>query len=151
LALSHIWDTQKDDEHYLAAAKGAPESIADLCHLNSVQKQKLITQMEPLFKQGLRLIGVAAASVAKNQLDGHDQRDFDFQFVGLLAFEDPIRPSVPAAIKECYHAGIRVCMITGDYPGTACHIAREIGLNDPEEYLTGLDLQSLDKKNYPIN
>jgi len=75
--------------------------------------------MKPLLDNGLRLIGVAVAAVAKDRLCDCGQHDFDFSFVGLLGFSDPIRPSVPGAIKECYAAGVRVCMITGDYPGTA--------------------------------
>ena len=47
------------------------------------------------------------------------QHDFEFEFLGLIGMEDPVRPGVPEAVKECYSAGIRVVMITGDYPGTA--------------------------------
>ena len=65
---------------------------------------------------------------------------FDFEFLGLIGLSDPIRPSVAAAIRECYSAGIRVVMITGDYPGTAMNIARQIGLVPADEVVTGPEL-----------
>lgn len=142
LALSHIWE-MGDGDRYVVAAKGAPESIIDLCHLSGAEVAAVDEQMKPLLKKGLRLIAVAAASVKKNKLPDCGQHDFDFEFVGLLGFCDPIRPSAPQAIKECYDAGIRVCMITGDYPDTARHVARSVGLRNAEKYLTGDDLRCL--------
>ena len=56
------------------------------------------------------------------------QHEFEFEFLGLIGLADPMRPTVPDAVRECYTAGIRVVMITGDYPGTAQSIARQIGL-----------------------
>jgi Ca2+-transporting ATPase len=142
LALSHVWESE-DGDRYAVAAKGAPESIADLCHLSASETAALEFQIKPMLERGLRLIAVAQALASKPQIAGASQREFDFKFVGLLGFRDPIRPSVPAAIKECYAAGIRVCMITGDYPGTAQFIAREAGIVNSGEYLTGADLRKL--------
>ncbi len=142
LALSHVWEAGEGD-HYVVAAKGAPESIADLCHFPEEKKNAMIEQMRPLLDNGLRLIAVAFANVAKGDLPKH-QHEFDFKFIGLLGFADPVRPSVPGAVKDCYRAGVRICMITGDYPGTACNIARRIGLKNPDEFLTGEDLRALD-------
>ncbi|HEY9249996.1 MAG TPA: cation-translocating P-type ATPase, partial [Rariglobus sp.] len=68
-----------------------------------------------------------------------------FEFLGLVALADPIRPAVPGAVHECQTAGIRVIMITGDYPGTATSIAREIGLENPEHPITGPDLATMDR------
>jgi Ca2+-transporting ATPase len=141
LALSHVWEPG-DGDRYVVAAKGAPESIIDLCHLSGAKKAAVEERMKPLLEKGLRLIAVAAASAEKTKLPDCGQHDFDFEFVGLLGFCDPIRPSAARAIKECYDAGIRVCMITGDYPGTAQHAARAVGLKNPDEYLTGDDLGS---------
>ncbi|KAA6358091.1 MAG: putative cation-translocating P-type ATPase, partial [Streblomastix strix] len=56
------------------------------------------------------------------------QHDFEFEFVGLLGFVDPIRPEVPDAIQQCRQAGIKVCMITGDLLGTAVNVAKKIGI-----------------------
>ncbi|MFA5743105.1 MAG: cation-translocating P-type ATPase [Candidatus Paceibacterota bacterium] len=144
LALSHVWDSAKKDR-YLVASKGAPETIADLCHLSDLQKGEMLEQMKPLLLRGLRLIGVAVAEIPKSELPSR-QHDFSFKFIGILGFADPIRPSVPKALEECYNAGIRVCMITGDYPGTAQQIARKIGLKNPENYITGEELEKLSEK-----
>jgi Ca2+-transporting ATPase len=59
---------------------------------------------------------------------------------------DPVRPSVPDAVNECYNAGIRVCMITGDYPLTARKIGQQIGLRSPENIITGSELQKMTDK-----
>ena len=68
---------------------------------------------------------------------------FSFEFLGLIGLADPVRPGVPAAINECHDAGIRVVMITGDYPATAQNIAREIGLTRPQECITGAQLNRM--------
>ncbi|MCX6778551.1 MAG: cation-translocating P-type ATPase, partial [Candidatus Micrarchaeota archaeon] len=69
--------------------------------------------------------------------------DFEFEFVGLIGFLDPVRPSVRESVRECYDAGIRVIMITGDYPGTARNIAHQIGLRHEGDIITGPELESM--------
>jgi Ca2+-transporting ATPase len=71
------------------------------------------------------------------------QHDFAFEFLGLVGLADPVRPNVPAAIAECYAAGIRVIVITGDYPGTARSIGRQIGLANPDGVITGPELAAM--------
>jgi Ca2+-transporting ATPase len=93
--------------------------------------------------QGLRVIGVAQA-IFKNGRLPEAQHDFDFQMAGLLGLADPVRPGVPEAIQECYSAGIRVIMITGDYPATARSIARQIGLMPSDDIITGPELDQMD-------
>lgn len=142
LALSHVWESP-DKQNYIIAAKGSPEAIADLCHL-SLEKNKEITAcIEKMADRGLRVLGVAKASFRKQELPS-GQHDFAFEFLGLFGFIDPVRQTVPEAIKEAYEAGIKVVMITGDYPGTAVHIARHIGLKNPEQYITGPELEKMD-------
>lgn len=143
LAFTHVWEPAAGD-CYAVAAKGAPESIAELCHFSESQKQMLAKEMQPLLDRGMRLLAVAFADVAKGDLP-HHQHEFGFQFAGLLGFNDPIRSSAIGAIKDCRCAGIRVCMITGDYPGTACHVARHAGIANPDEFLTGQDLKNFDE------
>jgi Ca2+-transporting ATPase len=141
LAMTHVWRSP-DNRDYLVAAKGAPEAIANLCHLSESELAKLSPVIDELSGQGLRVIGVARAlSKAESLPDG--QHDFEFEFVGLLGLADPVRPQVAEAIVECYRAGIRTLMITGDYPGTAKNIARQIGLKNPDETITGQELSSL--------
>ncbi len=140
-ALSHVWESP-DRRNYIIAAKGSPEAVADLCHLGGNARRELSGHIETLAGKGLRVLGVARAAFRKTELP-EEQHDFIFEFIGLLGFSDPVRPAVPQAIKEAYAAGIRVIMITGDYPGTAVNIAAQIGLKNPGEYITGQELKTL--------
>ncbi len=142
LALSHVWESP-DKKCYVIAAKGTPEAIGDLCHLSKEEKNKLLENIKQMADRGLRVIGVAKASFKKKDLP-RIQHDFPFKYVGLLGFVDPIRPGVSDAVKECYLAGMRVIMITGDYPGTAKYIAKQAGLKNPDLYITGEQLQKMD-------
>lgn len=144
LALSNVWESHDQRKHVIAA-KGAPESIFDLCHLDEAKKAELLSHVQEMAEKGLRLLGVAKASLQNDSLP-EKQHDFEFEFLGLLGFVDPVRPSVHQSLKECYTAGIRVIMITGDYPGTAQHIARKIGLKDPDKFITGPELASMRKE-----
>ena len=155
LAMSHVWQSA-DGKQYEIAAKGAPEAIADLCHFTLQQQNSLAAQVSEMAKQGLRVLGVAKASLLDAPppcLPPHpslnlehlpdEQHDFPFQFLGLVGLSDPVRPTVAAAIQECHTAGIRVVMITGDYPGTAQTIARQIGLMQMGAILTGAELDRM--------
>jgi Ca2+-transporting ATPase len=141
LAISRVWESPSSEDHVIAV-KGAPEAILDLCHFESPEKLELLKRVEEMAGDGLRVLGVAKAAFAFGALPG-DQHDFRFALLGFVGFADPIRPAVPAAIKECYDAGIRVVMITGDYPITAQHIARQIGLRRDDKVITGLEMNSM--------
>jgi P-type Ca2+ transporter type 2C len=141
LAMSHVWRSP-DERELVVAAKGAPESIADLCHFDAVQMQTLHSRINHLAGDGLRVIGVARARFQSPALPTKIH-DFQFEFIGLLGLSDPIRPEVPHALTECYTAGIRVIMITGDYPATAQNIARQIGLRPADRCITGPELDAM--------
>jgi P-type Ca2+ transporter type 2C len=141
LALSHVW-ASPDKKNYIIAAKGSPEAIADLCHLDKGAQKKLMESIEQMAAQGLRVLGCAKASFTKVELP-EIQHDFVFEFVGLFGFIDPVRPAVTGSIKEAHAAGMRVVMITGDYPGTAMHIAAQIGLKNPDRCITGAELEAM--------
>jgi Ca2+-transporting ATPase len=141
LALSNVWESYDRRKHVIAA-KGAPEAIADLCHMDGVKKKELLSHVQRMADSGLRVLGVAKSSFQRDALP-QIQHEFEFEFIGLLGFVDPVRPGVRGAVAECYSAGIRVIMVTGDYPGTAMHIALEIGLKDPDKYITGAELAGM--------
>jgi len=142
LAMSRAF-VEKSTGEYVIAAKGAPESIFDLCHLaDTVQYEKAIHKMA---SKGLRVLGVAKAKVGKEILP-EIQHDFNFEFIGLIGLSDPIRPEVKDAVKECYKAGIRVIMITGDYPVTAQNIGMEIGLKNADLCISGPELRAMSDK-----
>jgi Ca2+-transporting ATPase len=142
LAMSRVWNSP-DGRHYVIAAKGAPEAVFDLCHVAPNEVDVLHRRMNQMADDGLRVIAVARARFPAGELPG-GQHDFKFEFVGMMGFADPVRPQVSEAIRQCYGAGIRVVMITGDYPGTARNIARQIGLRRTAEIITGPELDGMD-------
>ena len=141
LAVSHAWSTGDGDE-MVVAAKGAPEAIVDLCHLDAAEREAVAARVTKLASHGLRVLGVARGSTPLTHLPP-EQHDVTFELVGLLGFEDPLRPTVPAAVTECQAAGIRVVMITGDYPATAQSIARQAGLARTDAVITGTELSAM--------
>jgi Ca2+-transporting ATPase len=141
LALSHVWRAPEGDEHVIAA-KGAYEAIADLCHLAPGDAARLAAAAEAMADEGARVLGVARARFRPGPLP-EQQHDFDFELVGLVGLEDPVRPAVPAAIAAATAAGVRVVMITGDHPRTATAVARAAGLPGPDEVITGAELDQL--------
>ncbi len=141
LALSHVHRVP-GGERYVIAAKGAPEAISDLCHLAPPKALELSRAVQAMAGEGLRVLGVAKAYFQKAPLPG-EQHDFKFEFLGLVGLEDPVRPTVAGALQDCYTAGIRMVMITGDYPGTAQNIARQIGLTPLDQVITGAELDQM--------
>jgi len=121
LATSRVYNPgQPGLSHLVAAVKGAPEAVADLCHLSPAELERVRAIVNEFAGLGLRVLGVARCTVpisgdvpptAASLPD--IQHDYPFEFIGLVAFVDPIRPNVPAAVKAAYGAGIRVVMITG--------------------------------------
>jgi Ca2+-transporting ATPase len=143
LAMTHVWSHAPGGTEHIVATKGAPEAIADLCRMTGEEKAALGQVVDDMADKGLRVIGVADALWSGAELPP-SQRDFAFTFRGLVGLADPLRPSVPDAVRQCREAGIRIVMITGDYPQTARAIARQAGI-DATDCLTGDLLASLDE------
>jgi len=138
--MGHVWQTSAG---LRLAAKGSPESLLPLCGLNDENRRQLAVEQEKLANQGYRVIAVALRrdfpsappeTLAENQLE----------FVGFIGLEDPPCEMVPAAIKVCADAGIRVVMITGDNGGTAQSIGRKVGLPFADRVVTGQQLDAMD-------
>ncbi|MCW5600812.1 cation-translocating P-type ATPase [Nitrosomonas sp.] len=142
-AKSQIWMSVASDA-YVVAAKGAPETIVDLCHLDTVAQTKIKAAVDTMAIDGLRVLAVARAQYVGTEFPVMEH-DFDFEFVGLLGLADPLRTEIPEAVRQCFDAGIRVVMITGDYPATARAIARQAGL-DADNILSGDELVAMDDK-----
>ena len=122
------------------ATKGAPEAVARLCRMEAGQREQMLAQMESFAARGLRVLAVARARHSGDL--PQNQHDFTLEYLGLIALADPLREEIPDAVQQCAQAGIRVIMITGDYPGTALAIARQAGLQ-AQHALTGAQLASL--------
>lgn len=140
LAVSHAWRTE--DNQIVVASKGAPEAIADLCHLSEEDRRKVSAEVLVLASRGLRVLAVARVVSGIVELP-EKHHDLELKYAGLLGFEDPLRDTVPAAVAECRAAGIKVMMITGDYPATALSIARQAGIADGDGVITGPELDKL--------
>lgn len=140
-AMSHVWQFAADDPH-VVSAKGAPEAIMDLCHLNPDARQHWLACVADMAAQGLRVL-----AVAHSRFDGQSYpdspHDFDFVWLGLIGLTDPLRPEIPQAVADCQSAGIQVIVITGDFAATAQEIARQAGLPDGQP-LTGEAMEGLD-------
>lgn len=141
LAMTHVWRSPERDE-LIVATKGAPEAIVSLCRLDPDAAAEVDARVREMADDGLRVIGVAKAAYRGPGWPA-DPYGFDFELVGLVGLSDPLRPTVPAALDQCRTAGVRVVMITGDYPATARAIARQIGLGPLDSVVTGGELERL--------
>ena len=139
-AMTHVWAVPGSVAH-VVAAKGAPEAVAALCRLGEDELATVRVAVDAMAADGLRVLGVAAATWEGTRWP-HSPRDMSFEFLGLAALADPVRPDVPAAIARCREAGIRVVMVTGDHPLTAAAIARQAGLADGS-IVTGTELRAM--------
>jgi Ca2+-transporting ATPase len=140
LAVSHVW-REPGSGRLVVAAKGAPEAIADVCHLPAAGAAEVQAHVAEMAADGLRVLAVARAFFGPGDLPP-GQHDFDFELVGLVGLEDPLRAGVPEAVAECAGAGVRVVMITGDAPDTARAIARQAGL-PAADVISGREVESL--------
>jgi Ca2+-transporting ATPase len=141
LAVTHVYDQLASSE-LIVAAKGAPEAIAELCHLPERNRAELRRALDKMAQEGMRVLAVACGSVPAVVVRPETPREFPFEFLGLVGLADPLRPTVPAAVQECRTAGIRVIMITGDYPQTARAIATQANL-EAGDVVTGTELEAM--------
>ena len=141
LCVAHVWADNGKIKR--VALKGAPETVFDLCHITANERKKAEAKVKILAADGFRVLAIAKGGILSELPE--DRHGFDFDFLGLVALADPIRDEVQSAIKLCRQAGVRVVMITGDYPETAAHIAREIGL-DYKDVVTGANFNEMSEK-----
>jgi len=138
----------KTGDEFFVAVKGAAEEVMNRCHaVFENGREKPLTDKgswkkkhDDLANGGMRVLGFAY-KVSK-QDPGKDFMQ-DLVWLGVAGFIDPPRPDVKPAIESCHKAGVRVIMITGDHPGTAAAVAKEVGLGDQGKVITvqGKDLR----------
>lgn len=138
LSVVHVWGDGSKTR--AIALKGASETVFELCHIGHAERMELEKEVKNLASQGLRIIAVAKGKIT--QAIPEDRHDFEFDFLGLVGLADPVRKEVIPAIKMCKDAGIRVVMLTGDYPETALRVAKDIGL-DYGNSITGSEFEEL--------
>lgn len=116
--------------------KGAPEIVFGLCKETSVSKEDVEKQLTEYQNRAMRTLGFAYQVLNDGDKAIEDNKIVADKlcFIGVAAIADPVRLDVPSAVKECVDAGISVKIVTGDTPGTAKEIARQIGLwNDAKD------------------
>lgn len=128
------------DKKYKLYVKGAYENIIKLCNISDDKKKELEEMINQHSLDGLRVITVAYST--SNSIK-EEISDYKLKILGIIALEDPIRKGIKESISTCYKAGIRTILITGDSGKTASGIARKIGLNNPDIYLTGEEIESM--------
>ena len=129
---SATFNTSQD--RLVAHAKGAPETIVDMCSLDDDTRQAIERQQKDWANEGFRILAVAGGEVD----DANEESLRNLRFLGLAALIDPIRDEVPEAIERCYGAGVGVRMITGDHPDTAYAIGSGLKLADErDQVITG--------------
>jgi Ca2+-transporting ATPase len=149
LAVSQVWAVPGEDLHTVAA-KGAPEAIAALCRLDAPRHAAWTAAAHAMAERGLRVLAVARAAHRRGDPSAPNggwppsPHGFEFEPLGLVGLADPLRAEVPAAVRECRAAGVRVAMITGDHPATALAIARQAGIATEAGVLTGTEIDALD-------
>jgi len=125
------------------AAKGAPEEIFRLSPMPRQVRDSLESALQQMTSRGMRVIAVAKGA-PQNGVLPKEKRHLQLEVLGLIGLADPIRSTVPGAVAELASAGVRVVMITGDYPGTATAIAAQAGLVNPARVITGETLERHD-------
>lgn len=138
--MTHIFEN--DLKQRIIAAKGAPEAIMAVSHLTAEQKQHILQAINSLANEGYRLLGVGEALYEGNRFP-EQQQDFQFEFKGIVAFDDPPKENIRYVLNSFYAAGIQVKIITGDNTLTTTAIAKEIGFKGYEKSVTGAELMLL--------
>lgn len=124
---------------------GAPEMLLDWTHLNEKEKEDILTSIEEMTCQGKRVLGFARKEVEKSKthLEISDAKE-NLEWVGLLAFSDPVREGLKESLDETKSAGIKTVVITGDYANTSIYVLSQLGIEVAEdEYITGDQLAKM--------
>lgn len=131
--------------------KGAPEIVYALCKstCENVSQREISAELINYQEKAMRTLGFAYQILDDKDITIIDNKVVasNLQFMGIVAISDPVREDVPAAVKECLDAGIQVKIVTGDTPGTAKEIGRQIGLwtdrDNDENIIMGPELSAL--------
>ncbi len=141
---------KEDGENTIAYTKGAPEMMLPLCTrmwgengeqpMTDADRKNILDAAGAMATKALRVL-----AIARKGDSALEESQRGMKFIGLVGMIDPPRPEAKAAIAQCKTAGIRVVMITGDHPVTAGAIARELGISDDGNAVTGVELEAMDE------
>lgn len=138
--MTHLFENKQGVR--IIAAKGAPEAIVKVCKLSAQEKLNITAAIQQLAEQGYRILGVGDTVYDGNNFP-EKQQDFNFNFLGLVAFYDPPKGNIGNVLQDFYKAGISVKIITGDNAATTTSIAKQINFKGFEKSITGEELMRL--------
>lgn len=138
--MTHIFQNQ--DGHRIIAAKGAPEALLNASVLSDQDKQIIKKHIDEIANQGYRILGLGKTEFAGDSFPVN-QEDFDFEFLGLIAFYDPPKQNIKSVFKDFEKAGIKVKIITGDNEETTSSIAKSIDFDMEGGHMGGDVLKNL--------
>jgi P-type Ca2+ transporter type 2C len=147
---------QEGHTGHILLTKGAADGLIDVCGrilingkiaiLDDKQKNAILAENTAMAEKGIRVLGLAYRFIDADELDRPERYEQNLIYLGLAGMIDPVRPEAVEAVRHCKQAGIRPVMITGDHPLTAVAIARQLHLTDTDTFLTGQDLEKMDKE-----
>lgn len=133
-----------DESSNVLFVNGAPETILDFCEMDKSARESFLQEIERLTLKGHRVIGYARKYIPAKMRQIDSSMMQDFEWVGLLAFADPVRADVKDALIKTTEAGIKLVVITGDYANTAMAVLQQLGINlENENLLQGTELEKL--------
>lgn len=141
---SNAWEGRR-----MLYVKGAPEILMGFCRLTEAEQTAYQQQLQMYQGKGFRTLGLAYLELLEGQTPFHEGRLAveGLTFAGVFGISDPVRPEVPAAINDCREAGIQVKIVTGDTPGTAMEIGRQVGIwsdaDGERNLLTGVEFAAM--------
>ncbi|MGZ9675776.1 cation-translocating P-type ATPase [Flavobacterium sp. GNP001] len=141
--MTHIFENKSGER--IIAAKGGSEAIMAISKLSKDEKTTILDAIKVLSTEGYRILGVGKA-IFKGKNYPKTQQEFQFEFIGLVAFYDPPKKNSHLVLQHFYKAGIQVKIITGDNAETTASIAKQIGFIGYEKSISGDELMQLSTK-----
>jgi Ca2+-transporting ATPase len=138
--MTHIFKNEEGVR--IIAAKGAPEALMSLSGLTGTEKDQIETAVKTLATEGYRLLAVGEATFDGDHFPA-DQREFRFEFKGIIAFYDPPKRNIESVLEAFYKAGISVKIVTGDYAATTTAIAKQVSFRGYDKSISGDELMKL--------
>lgn len=139
--MTHLFENGSG--HRIIAAKGAPEAFLEISGLTDIEKTQIRETITILGKDGYRLLGVGKADFEGTRYP-KNQQEFQFDFLGIVAFYDPPKENIRQVLQDFDRAGIDVKLVTGDNSATAAAIAKQVAFIGHEKSISGEELMQLD-------
>lgn len=137
----------KEEKGNMLYVTGAPDFLVNWCNLERDDKQKILREIKNQTEKGKRLIGLARKKANSSKEKITEKDVVDLEWVGILSFSDPVRKGVSEALRKAQEAGIKIKVITGDYPNTAISVMDELGLDLKKgQVVTGSQISKLNGK-----